>query len=96
MRLARRTGVETFAMDDEAVVYDHARDTVHYLNRTARLVWDLCDGTRTHSVIDRELQNRFLTGEAQTSERQATITRGISEAIGLLCRDGLLELRNES
>jgi hypothetical protein len=35
------------AIEDELLVYDERRDTAHRLNRTAAVVWQHCDGTRT-------------------------------------------------
>lgn len=46
----RREGVQCHPIDDEAVLYDVAHDAVHYLNATARFIWQRCDGR--HSVIE--------------------------------------------
>jgi hypothetical protein len=44
---------------DERIVYDTDRHAAHSLNRTAALVWEHCDGTRTVSdicfALEREL-----------------------------------------
>jgi hypothetical protein len=34
-------------LDDETLVYDMDRDEAHCLNRTAALVWKMCDGNTT-------------------------------------------------
>jgi len=46
-------------LDDELVVYDRQRDTVHNLNPTAAAVWNLCDGERPTAAIVSELAGRL-------------------------------------
>lgn len=86
----RRSGLESFALQDEAIVYDLARDTVHYLNRTARLVWDRCDGTQTSSRIVRDLCIAFEASERTSNGDRQEIESGIRDSIEMLRRDGLL------
>jgi hypothetical protein len=45
--LARREGLVVQELDDELLVYDRERDVASRLNRSAALVWQHCDGTRT-------------------------------------------------
>ena len=48
----RRTEpLEVDETDDGLVVYDPDRDTVHHLNPTAAVVFDLCDGSRDPDAI---------------------------------------------
>ena len=42
--LARKEGLVIKEVDDEVLVYDLARDQAHCLNRSAALIWRLCDG----------------------------------------------------
>jgi hypothetical protein len=51
----RRADVRLYAIDDEAVLYDLAHDTVHYLNNTSLFIWERCDGTRTAEELAVEL-----------------------------------------
>lgn len=95
-RCARRSGVVTYRLEDEAVVYDLARDTVHYLNRTARRVWDRCDGTRTAAIIADDLLAEFLGADDRIAEDRSNIARGIHDTIDLLRRDGLLQRSPDS
>lgn len=45
--VARTEGILTEQVEDELVVYDESRDMAARLNRTAALVWQNCDGSRS-------------------------------------------------
>lgn len=42
-------------LGSELLVYDEGRDAYHLLNSTARLVWELCDGSRSAEQIADEV-----------------------------------------
>jgi len=44
-------------LEDEVLVYDSGRNVAHCLNRTAALVWQLCDGKTSIADMLRVLQN---------------------------------------
>jgi hypothetical protein len=44
-------GLDVNEIKDGLVVYDPARDRVHYLNATAAVVFMLCDGTKDSTAI---------------------------------------------
>ena len=48
---ARRQGLLVQELSDEVLVYDRERNKAHCLNRTAALVWNRCDGTRSVEEI---------------------------------------------
>lgn len=85
-------GTRTFSIQDEAIIYDLVRDTVHYLNRSARMVWEQCDGSQSVAEVRRSLQARFVRESAGEAEGIATITRGIDETLDMLLRDGLISI----
>ncbi len=58
----------------ETVVYDRTRDRVHCVNRTAALVWQHCDGTR--SVADLA---RILHDEVGLPEDEAIVDLALAE-----------------
>ena len=47
-------GLDVNPADDGLVVYVAATDTVHHLNKTAGVIFGLCDGTRDASAIAAE------------------------------------------
>ena len=51
-------------MDGETVLYDEPVNRVHSLNRTATLVWDLCDGKNEAWDMVKEVLARFDVDEA--------------------------------
>src|SRR5215468_11036108 len=71
-------------IDGEAVVYDDARGQIHYLNHSAALVLDLCDGTATEAEMAAAIAGVY---EMPASEVEAQVR----EAVGSLRGLGLLE-----
>jgi hypothetical protein len=61
-------GLDLSETDDGLVVYDDATDTVHHLNRTAAVVFGLCDGTRDAEAIADELGTLFGLEQAPLEE----------------------------
>ena len=47
----RASGLDVHEVEDGLVVYDTTADRVHYLNATATLVFEVCDGTNTPDTI---------------------------------------------
>ena len=47
----RRGGLEAHLVDDQFVIFEAGADRVHYLNATAALILEFCDGTRSVSEI---------------------------------------------
>lgn len=58
--LARRQGIVTAPVNDELLIYTSENKMGHALNRTARLVWEQCDGAHTVLEIATELSNSTL------------------------------------
>jgi hypothetical protein len=51
----RREGIEAHSVWDELVLYVPGRELGVSLNRSARAIWELCDGRRTLAEISQEL-----------------------------------------
>jgi hypothetical protein len=47
----RRAGLEAHLVDDQVVIFEVGVDRVHYLNATAGLILEFCDGTRSVGEI---------------------------------------------
>ena len=45
--VARQNALVMQDVDDELLIYDLQTDKAHCLNRSAVLVWKLCDGTNS-------------------------------------------------
>lgn len=82
-RPRRRDGLACHRLDNEAVVYDLAHHTLHYLNATARFIWEQCDGARPVEAIIEQVRTNFDTQSADRRE---------AESIELQVQATLLEL----
>lgn len=59
--------------DDGLVVYAEATETVHHLNRTAAVIFGLCDGTRDAAAIAAEVALLFALDEPPLAETLACL-----------------------
>ena len=46
-------------MDDEVILYNRSNHHIHNLNRTAAILWNLCDGEMTIKEMITYLHNNF-------------------------------------
>lgn len=76
-------GVMEQAVDDDLIVFDPNSESYYTLNRTAREVWDLADGTRTATVIAETLAARYEAETAEVAPDVAAIIANLADA-GLL------------
>ncbi|HEY2814314.1 MAG TPA: PqqD family protein [Acidimicrobiales bacterium] len=58
-RPARADGLEVNDVSDGLVLYQQDPERVHYLNNTASLVFELCDGRRSPDEIATLLREAF-------------------------------------
>jgi PqqD family protein of HPr-rel-A system len=58
-RPRKAEGIEIHVVDDQCVVYDTGADRVHYLNPTAALVLEFCDGNRSPDDIATLVQEAY-------------------------------------
>jgi hypothetical protein len=96
---ARTLGLIVQPLEDEVLLYDKERHKAHCLNKTAALVWRLCDGTRTVEEIavqlSTELQTRvseeiILLALTQLSRRHLMTDRVVRS--GLTRREAMRKL----
>ncbi len=71
-------------IDEDLVLMDSAARSVHVLNRTARLVWDLCDGGHSAEEIARQLQDRFAVPPGSDPAADVREILGVFQDKGLL------------
>jgi hypothetical protein len=67
-------GLDVNPAEDGLVVYVAATDTVHHLNKTAGVIFGLCDGTRDASAIAAELGVLFELDEPPLDETIACLS----------------------
>lgn len=74
---------------EEAFVYcirdnPEDEDNIIFLNKTGRVIWNLCDGTRSAEDIVEMFSEKFTTVSKETLQKE------IGEFIGQLVDKGLL------
>jgi hypothetical protein len=66
---------------DGYIVYQPARDRVHYLNHTAVLVLEMCTGQVTAGEIPGLLKNAYDLAEPPTAEVAECLTKLLDEGL---------------
>ncbi len=80
--------------DGEAVIYDNAHHAMHYLNATAALIWQCCDGV---SAV-KDIAARFAAdcglyeGDGPTMNR---VREDVVRTLDRLARHGLIDMPRE-
>jgi PqqD family protein of HPr-rel-A system len=74
-------GLELKPVEDGAVIYDRDGDRVHYLNPTAALVLELCDGASDAAEIARLLQAHFGLEAPPRAEVESLIAQLLDESL---------------
>jgi hypothetical protein len=77
----RAHGVEVTRVADGYIVYQPDRERVHYLNQTAAIVLELCEGTIAAREIPAFLQGAFDLPEAPTAEVADCLTKLFAEGL---------------
>ena len=73
-------GVLEQVVDDEMIVFSPATDGYFALNRSAREVWELADGTRTATEIAQALADRYEIDAAELEDDVATIVASFAQS----------------
>jgi Coenzyme PQQ synthesis protein D (PqqD) len=72
------SGLEIHEADEGLIVYQEDTDRVHHLNKTAAVILELCDGTRSDKEITEAVGEIFglrEPPEAETMTCIATLTK---------------------
>ena len=76
-------GLEVDAVSDGYVVHDSRRDRIHYLNQTAAVVLELCNGRFAEKDMPLFLQRAFDLPEAPLSD--------VATCLASLRHEGLID-----
>jgi Coenzyme PQQ synthesis protein D (PqqD) len=68
------SGLDVHDAEDGLVVYVAASDTVHHLNKTAGVIFGLCDGSRDAAAIADEVAALFSLDEPPLDETVACLS----------------------
>jgi hypothetical protein len=75
-----RSDLTVVELEGEAVIYDDATRQVHYLNRTATIVFNLCDGSSTIRELSGDIAEAFSLGQGEVERQVRTLIRSFREA----------------
>jgi hypothetical protein len=81
MRPRRVAGVELSEATDGFVVYQPAQDRVHYLNPTAALMLEICDGSLAASDLPPFLAEAFHLAAPPRDEVAACLMKLLAEGL---------------
>jgi hypothetical protein len=85
--LMRAEGLDVNEVPDGYVIYQTETDRVHYLNKTAAIVFELCDGARGPQDIVARVSKMF--------EVEGTADGEIEACIQSLLKEGLVLSRSQ-
>ena len=74
-------GLDIEQTEDGYVIYEPDKDRVHYLNPTAALILELCNGTNSTSAITELVQEAYSLPEAPTQAVEDAITQMKDEGL---------------
>jgi hypothetical protein len=75
-----RSDLTVVELEGEAVIYDDETRQVHYLNRTATIVFNMCDGTSTVKQLSDEIAEAFSLPQEEVGRQVRTLIRSFREA----------------
>lgn len=84
--LVRAEGLDVNEVPDGYVIYQTEADRVHYLNKTAAIVFELCDGARGADDIAARVSKMF--------ELDGTVDGEIEACVQSLLKEGLVLSRS--
>lgn len=74
-------GHEFNQVPDGYVIYQSGRDRVHFLNPTAVIVYELCDGKHSVEAIGRYMQESFSLSAPPMEEVKSCVANLLKEDI---------------
>ena len=81
LRPAKRDGVDLHEVKDGLIIYAADADRVHYLNPTAALIFELCDGIRDTTEIAGLVARAFNLDTAPVAHVEEAVQQLLSERV---------------
>ncbi|MBW7942552.1 MAG: PqqD family protein [Candidatus Kuenenia stuttgartiensis] len=81
----KQKGVIIQDIGKEVVLRNVDEKTIHVLNTTARIIWELCDGEQTIGDMERQLRETFSIPD------DTNICNDIVNTLTVLAEKGMLE-----
>ncbi len=96
LRPKTRDDLAVVELDGEAVIYDERSGDLHLLNRTATIVFHLCDGTGTAREFASDIAEAFGVHTDEVDRQVRSLLRGFRKAGLLEDRTGPRPARTQS
>ena len=81
----KQKGIITQDIGNEVVLRNADQKTIHVLNTTARIIWDICDGEHTVEDMEHQLRERFSIPD------NVNVLDDILNTLNTLSEKGMLE-----
>jgi len=81
----RKSNILVQNIGGETLLYNAEADTIHVLNPTAKLIWELCDGTHSVADIERLIRENFSMAAEQD------VSEDVQHTLKIFADKGLLE-----
>lgn len=88
MKPKRKSDVMMKTVGNESLLYRSDDKSVHVLNRTAKLIWDMCDGEHSLADFESSIRSSFAVPD------DYDVMNDIRQAIQTMSDKGLLVLNN--
>jgi hypothetical protein len=75
-----RSDLTVAELEGEAVIYDDETRQVHYLNQTATIVFNLCDGGSSIKELSADIADAFSLRQGEIEPQVRTLIRSFREA----------------
>ncbi len=85
VRYVQSRGLEITHMPDGWVIYQHETDRVHFLNPTAALVFELCNGRHTRAEMAKILSDAYQLPAPAADEVGTCISNLLAEGLVSPC-----------
>jgi hypothetical protein len=82
---ARKSTIQKGKMGNESVLFDKETGSVHVLNPTADMIWDLCDGRHSIEEIEEVVRGEFR------ANGEADVAADIKNVLERFTKEGLLD-----
>ena len=80
----RKDGISVTEIGDQVLLCGVDEEAIHFLNPTARLIWQLCDGRHSIDDIEHSIAERFDVSETTDVRGDIEATLATLVAKGLL------------
>ncbi len=79
--MTQADNLEVHEVPDGYIVYQKERDRVHYLNKTAAIIFEFCDGTHEADDVVEQVAKIFALDSSAHDEIRAALDSLVTEGL---------------